>query len=162
MPRHRVERERDHDVRRHGRADGGAHRVQAHRQAAFPGAALALTVVVVFAAMAWLINISAMVVDLIPAHSLGAVFGFVAAGSTVGGILMNTVVATMVSGPSAGAAGFVDRAVNTLCGGLLQALQGAGYGRWFVAMAFLHPLAWMILRLAGVDRASAPPAGGRR
>jgi ACS family hexuronate transporter-like MFS transporter len=108
-------------------------------------AAMALTVVVVFAALAWLINLSSLVVDLVPRSSLGTVFGVVAAGSTVGGIMMNTLVSVMVSGPSTKPAGFLDQAVNTLLGPVLSVVQGAGYGRWFLIMACLHPLAWLFL-----------------
>ena len=55
--------------------------------------AISLTVCAVFAALAWLINISAIVVDVVPKHSVGTVFSVVAAGSTLGGIAMNMVVA---------------------------------------------------------------------
>ncbi len=107
--------------------------------------ALALTVVTVLAALAWLINISSLVVDVVPRHSLGTVFSVVAAGSTVGGILMNTIVAAMVSGPSTKPAGFLDQAVRTVLGGVLELVQGKGYSQWFWVMAFLHPLAWLLL-----------------
>ena len=121
------------------------------RAGGLPGA-MALTVVCVFAALAWLINISAVVVDVVPKHSLGTVFSVVAAGSTLGGIVMNTVVATMVSGPSSKPAGFLDQAVKTLFGGLLDSVQGAGYGQWFLIMACLHPLAWLLLWFGRVGR----------
>ena len=70
---------------------------------------MTLTAVTVFASLAWLINISAIVVDLVPKHSLGTVFSVVAAGSTIGGIVMNMIVAAMVSGPSTKPAGFLDQ-----------------------------------------------------
>ena len=114
--------------------------------------ALTLTGFAVFAALAWLINISALVVDLVPQHSLGTAFGIVAAGSTLGGIAMNLLVATMVAGPSAKAPGFLDQAVQTVCGPLLDAVGGRGYGPWFVAMAFLHPLALLLLWAGGIQR----------
>jgi ACS family hexuronate transporter-like MFS transporter len=108
--------------------------------------ALALSSVVVFAALAWLTNISALVVDLVPKHSLGTVFSVVAAGSTLGGMVMNTVVAMLVSGPTAGPAGFLDRAVATVFGSLLHSVRGVGYAPWFIIMAFLHPMAWLLLK----------------
>jgi hypothetical protein len=43
-----------------------------------------------------LINITAIIVDVVPKHSLGSVLSVVVAGSTLGGIAMNTVVATIV------------------------------------------------------------------
>jgi ACS family hexuronate transporter-like MFS transporter len=117
--------------------------------------AIVITMTVVFASLAWLINISAVIVDLVPRHSLGTVFSVVAAGSTLGGIVMNTVVATMVSGPSTKAAGFLDQGIRSVFGGLLDLVQGAGYGQWFWIMAFLHPAAWLILWFGGLRRPSA-------
>ena len=115
-------------------------------------AALVLTVVVVLAALAWLINISALVVDLVPKHSLGTVFSVVAAGSTIGGIIMNMIVATMVSGPSTKPDGFLDHAIKSVFGPLLEMVQGHGYAQWFLIMAFLHPAAWLLLKFSGVQR----------
>ncbi len=39
----------------------------------------------------------------------------------------------------------------------LGMVQGHGYGQWFLIMAFLHPLAWLLLKWGGVHRLS--PAG---
>jgi ACS family hexuronate transporter-like MFS transporter len=103
--------------------------------------ALVVSAVVVFAALAWLINISALIVDLIPRHSLGTSFSLIAAGSTVGGIVMNTLVAAMVAGPSTRAPGFLDQAISTVFGPLLQSAQGGGYLQWLWVAAFLHPVA---------------------
>lgn len=108
------------------------------------GAAMALTVLVVFAALAWLTNITSLVVDLVPRSCLGTVFSVVAAGSTLGGILMNTLVSVMVSGP-AKPVGFLDHAITGVLSPVLGLVQGAGYGRWFLIMAFLHPVALLLL-----------------
>lgn len=112
--------------------------------------AMALAACTVVASLAWLINISSLVVDLVPKHSLGTVFSVVATGSTIGGIVMNMIVATMVSGPSNKPAGFLDQTVSSVFGGLLDRVQGHGYGQWFLAMAFLHPVAWLLLWLARI------------
>lgn len=56
-------------------------------------------------------------------------FGIVAAGSAVGGILMNKVVVYLVANYT--------------------------YGPWFSIMAFLHPLAWVMLFLVIRGRKSA-------
>ena len=128
-------------------------------QASGMNAALALTVCTVIAALAWLINIGSLVIDLVPKHSLGTVFSVVAAGSTLGGIFMNLIVATMVSGPSTKAAGFLDVAVRSVAGPVLQFVQGHGYGQWFLVMAFLHPLAWLILKFGGVTRLASAQGG---
>ena len=121
---------------------------------------LALTIVAVFASLVWLINISSLVVDLVPKHSLGTVFSVVAAGSTFGGIIMNAIVASMVSGPSTKPAGFLDQGIKFITGPLLELVQGQGYGSWFLIMAFLHPLAWLMLYFGGVLRPAAPVPNG--
>ena len=113
---------------------------------------MTLTVCTVFASLAWLINISSLVVDVVPKHSLGTVFSVVATGSTIGGIIMNMIVATMVSGPSTKPAGFLDQAIKTVFGPLLEMVQGHGYAQWFLIMAFLHPVAWLVLKFGGVHR----------
>jgi len=111
---------------------------------------ITLTVCTVFASLAWLINISSLVVDVVPKHSLGTVFSVVATGSTIGGIIMNMIVATMVSGPATKPAGFLDQGIKTVFGPLLELVQGHGYAQWFLIMAFLHPLAWLLLKFGGV------------
>ena len=63
------------------------------------GPTMALTVVAVLAALAWLTNLSAIVVDVVPKHSVGTVFSVVAAGSTLGGIIMNLIVAKWFPAP---------------------------------------------------------------
>jgi hypothetical protein len=34
-------------------------------------------------------------------------------------------------------------------------VQGQGYGLWFLIMAFLHPIAWLLLKFGGIYRYSA-------
>ena len=121
-------------------------------------AAMVITATVVFAALAWLINISALIVDLIPRHSLGTVFSLIAAGSTLGGILMNTLVAAMIAGPSTKPAGFLDQTISSVFGWLLQLVQGQGYLQWLWFAAFLHPVALLLLWFGGARRPPAPPA----
>jgi len=117
--------------------------------------AMTITAVTVFAALSWLINISALIVDVSPKHSLGTIFSVVAAGSTIGGIIMNMIVATMVSGPSTKPLGFLDQGFKTLMGPLLEMVSGKGYGPWFIAMAFLHPICLLFLWLGGINRKQA-------
>ena len=117
---------------------------------------MTFTAVAVFAALSWLINISALIVDVSPKHSLGTIFSVVAAGSTIGGIIMNMIVAAMVSGPSTKAAGFLDIGFQKLMGPLLEMVTGKGYSPWFLAMAFLHPLALLFLWLGGINRPLQP------
>jgi ACS family hexuronate transporter-like MFS transporter len=114
--------------------------------------AMTITVCAVMASLAWLINISSLVLDVVPRHSLGTVFSIVAAGSTVGGIMMNTIVAAMVSGPSTKAAGFLDKGLHALLSPVLDAVQGQGYAWWFIIMAFLHPVGWLLLKFGGIQK----------
>ena len=93
-------------------------------------ATLAISMVVVLAHMAWLINVSALVVDAVPQKTVATAFGVIAAGSTFGGLLMNEAV---------------------------KRLATAGhYNTWFVVMACLHPLVWLGLWAARIHR-PAPP-----
>ncbi|HJS00341.1 MAG TPA: MFS transporter [Flavobacterium sp.] len=115
---------------------------------------LTLTVLTVIGALAWLINISSLVVDIVPKHSLGTVFSVVAAGSTVGGIIMNMIVASMVAGQSDKPSGFLDSALHVLLDPILDIVQGQGYAQWFLIMAFLHPAAWLLLKFGGIYRIS--------
>ncbi len=85
----------------------------------------------VFAHLAWLINLSSLVVDLVPRASLGFIFGLVAAGSSVGGLMMNRAVGALVT--------------------------NASYDPALGFMLLLHPLAWMLLRFGGVLRPRTSP-----
>ena len=80
---------------------------------------LAVGMVAVLAHLAWLINLSALVVDLVPRTSLGFTFGVVATGSSLGGLLMNRAVGALVTNLS--------------------------YDPAFHFMLLLHPLAWVLL-----------------
>ncbi len=83
------------------------------------GLVLAVGMVAVFAHLAWLINLSSLVVDLVPRASLGFTFGLVAAGSSLGGLMMNRAVGALVT--------------------------NASYDPAFGFMLLLHPLAWILL-----------------
>lgn len=115
---------------------------------------LTLTVCTVIASLAWLINISSLVVDIVPKHSLGTVFSVVAAGSTLGGIVMNMIVASMVTGPSNKVGGFLDKGFHAILDPILHLVQGHGYGQWFLIMAFLHPIGWLLLKFGGIHKLS--------
>jgi MFS transporter, ACS family, hexuronate transporter len=113
---------------------------------------LVIAAAVVLASLAWLINLSSIIVDIVPNHSLGTVFSIVAAGSTVGGIIMNMIVAAMVSGPSAKATGFLDHGLQTILSPILDAVHGKGYAFWFLIVAFLHPVGWLLLKWGGITK----------
>lgn len=79
---------------------------------------LAFGMVAVLAHLAWLINLSALVVDLVPRGSLAFAFGVIAAGSSLGGLMMNRAVGSLVTNTS--------------------------YDPAFGFMLLLHPLAWLL------------------
>ncbi|MBK0381944.1 MFS transporter [Pedobacter sp. SD-b] len=117
---------------------------------------MVLTFCTVLASLAWLTNISSLVVDVVPKHSLGTVFSVVAAGSTVGGIIMNMIVAAMVTqSAKVQGGGFLDHGFHFMFDPLLNLVSGHGYAQWFLIMAFLHPIAWLILKFGGIQRLSS-------
>lgn len=88
------------------------------------GPMLALASVVAFAHLMFMVNLSALIVDRYPGHGVATVFGMIAAGSGVGGILSTQVVGMLVAGGS--------------------------YKLIFILMGCLHPLgcalAWLGLK----------------
>ncbi len=113
---------------------------------------LVISAAIVLASLAWLINLSSIVVDIVPSHSLGTVFSIVAAGSTIGGIVMNMIVKAMVSGPTSGASGFLDKGFHAILSPILNVVQGTGYASWFLIIAFLHPVGWLLLKWGGITK----------
>lgn len=95
---------------------------------------LAIASLIVFAHLAWLTNISALVVDVVPKRSLGSVFGIVAAGSSLGAIIMNSQVAKLLR----------PDPVSKL-------VQPDAYTNWYLIAAVLH-LAVIPLIMWGVLR----------
>ncbi len=95
---------------------------------------LALGMVAIFAHLAWLVNLSALIVDLVPRASLGFAFGVIATGSSLGGMMMNKAVGSLVTHTS--------------------------YDPAFSFMLLLHPLAWMLLWTLRPRARSGAAAGG--
>jgi MFS transporter, ACS family, hexuronate transporter len=58
--------------------------------------AIAVAMVVAMAHTAWLSNITALAVDIVPKRILGTSFGLIACGSALGGMAMNQMVAWMI------------------------------------------------------------------
>jgi len=79
------------------------------------GPMLALAAVVCFAHLMFQVNLTSLVIDRYPGRGVATIFGVIAAGSGVGGILSTQVVGQLVS--------------------------TTGYGALFVMMGCLHPLA---------------------
>jgi ACS family hexuronate transporter-like MFS transporter len=82
------------------------------------GLTLAIGALVAFAHLVFQINIGALVVDLYPMKIVATVFGVIAAGSALGGLLSTEIVGKIAS-------------------------TGA-YGPVFLLMGVLHPLAWLV------------------
>ena len=80
---------------------------------------IGMAMVVAYAATAWLSNLTALVVDIVPARILGTAFGVVACGSALGGFFMNKAVAW-----------FIDH---------------RSYDECFYIMALAHPLALLLV-----------------
>jgi ACS family hexuronate transporter-like MFS transporter len=79
---------------------------------------LAIGALVAFAHLVFQINIGVLVVDLYPMKIVATVFGVIAAGSALGGLLSTQIVGQLAS-------------------------TGA-YSKIFLLMGLLHPLAWLI------------------
>lgn len=82
---------------------------------------LTIASLVAFAQMAWLISLTAIIVDLFDGPVVGTAFGFIAAGSGIGGLLSTQLVAHSVA--------------------------NAGYSATFIVMGLLHPLALIAIWL---------------
>lgn len=82
------------------------------------GPTLAIGALVAFAHLVFQINIGALVVDLYPMKTVATVFGVIAFGSALGGLLSTQIVGKIAS-------------------------TGV-YGPIFLLMGFLHPIAWLI------------------
>ena len=86
-----------------------------------PSASLssALAATIAFAHLSWMITLTAIAVDLFPAEKLGTAFGFISAGSGIGGLISAEVIP--------------------------HVLQASGYFPLFIVMGFLHPLALFMI-----------------
>jgi MFS transporter, ACS family, hexuronate transporter len=79
----------------------------------------ALAATIAFAHLSWLITLTAIAVDLFPKQNLGTAFGFIAAGSGIGGLISTEVIPHI--------------------------LHASGYLPLFIVMGFLHPLALFLI-----------------
>src|SRR6202453_4923404 len=90
----------------------------------------ALAATIAFAHLSWMITLTAIAVDLFPQEKLGTAFGFISAGSGIGGLISSEVIPHI--------------------------LHASGYLPLFIAMGFLHPLAlFMIWNLR--NKVPTPP-----
>lgn len=100
------------------------------------GGVIAVMAVIAFAEFTWMVTMTALAVDVLPAERMGRMFGIIAAGSGLGGILFQQAVGRLVTAYS--------------------------YTPVFVLMACLHPIAmiavWRIAR--SYPRTHGLPEGG--
>jgi ACS family hexuronate transporter-like MFS transporter len=99
-----------------------------------PLLAVLLASTAAFAHLSWQVSLSAIVVDVFPKHLVGTVFGIVAAGSGLGGMISTNLVGRLVTNYS--------------------------YTPVFIAMGVLHPLAFLLIRTLkkGSPADPEPPA----
>ena len=95
---------------------------------------IAIGMLVAYAHTAWLGNVTSLVVDITPKKILGTAFGVIACGSTLGGMFMNKIVAAFVGGEPMSLPSFLE---------WLNAHRS--YDTLFYIMAFLHPLAILLV-----------------
>lgn len=86
-------------------------------------AVLAIGMIAAFAHTSWLANLTSLVVDITPKRVLGTAFGVIACGSTLGGIVMNKVVAWLVANRSYDDCFYGMAFVHLLALGLLWTLR---------------------------------------
>jgi len=125
------------------------------------GAVIAIGMCVAYAHTQWLGNLTSLVVDIMPKRILATSFGVIAAGSALGGIFMNKLVAWFIS-PAPFAMwesinGFSARFLNA---GTMDAVvqwinAHRSYHDLFYIMAIVHPIALAIIWTLGKKR----PAG---
>jgi ACS family hexuronate transporter-like MFS transporter len=84
-----------------------------------PGLSICIASIVVFAHMCWLVNLSALVVELFSFSQVATAFGFIAAGSAFGGMLFSEIIGYVVT--------------------------HYGYSPLFWMMACAHPLALAVM-----------------
>lgn len=97
--------------------------------------AVLIASIAAFAHLCWQTSLSTLLVDLYPQHLIGTVFGLVAAGSGLGGMLSTNI---------------VGRVITTW-----------SYTPLFIAMGLLHPIAWLMIRTIRIraNLSTAPSVG---
>ena len=95
------------------------------------GPTLALGALVAFAHLVFQINMGTLIVDIYPRRTMATIFGLIAAGSGLGGILSTQLISRLASTGS--------------------------YDLIFILMGVLHPIAWLVAWIGVRDRASRPP-----
>jgi ACS family hexuronate transporter-like MFS transporter len=94
--------------------------------------AIAIASVIALAHMAWLVTLTATIVELYPMAEVGRAAGLIAAGSALGGMLSTEGIAALVT--------------------------SHGYIPVFTLMAFLHPLALLLIWNSFHQKRSVVPA----
>jgi len=114
-----------------------------------PSMPTALTVILVamvvcYAHTQWLTNLTSLVVDITPKRILATSFGVIAAGSALGGIFMNKIVAAYISPKPFGLPEFLS-GHNWADNALVWINHHRGYDSLFYLMACVHPVALLLI-----------------
>jgi hypothetical protein len=83
-------------------------------------------------------------VDIMPKRILATSFGVIAAGSAMGGIFMNKIVAAYISPDPIGTPSFLA-GVDLVGSAMTWINSHRGYESLFVIMAFVHPVALFVI-----------------
>jgi ACS family hexuronate transporter-like MFS transporter len=105
---------------------------------------ITLAMVVCYAHTQWLTNMTSLVVDIMPKRILATSFGVIAAGSAMGGIFMNKIVAAYISPDPIGTPSFLA-GVDLVGSAMTWINAHRGYESLFVIMAFVHPIALFVI-----------------
>jgi ACS family hexuronate transporter-like MFS transporter len=113
---------------------------------AMPTVALVITVamLVCYAHTQWLTNMTSLVVDIMPKRILATSFGVIAAGSALGGIFMNKIVAAYINPAPIGTPALLA-GVDWVTAAMSWLNAHRGYESLFVIMACVHPLALLVI-----------------
>lgn len=115
------------------------------------GAVIAIGMCVAYAHTQWLGNMTSLVVDIMPKRILATSFGVIAAGSALGGIFMNKLVAWFISpAPFVMWQSIRDFSMNCWNQGGMDGLvlwinNHRSYSHLFYIMAIVHPLALALI-----------------
>ncbi len=115
------------------------------------GAVIAIGMCVAYAHTQWLGNMTSLVVDIMPKRILATSFGVIAAGSALGGIFMNKLVAWFISpAPFVMRQSIRDFSMNCWNQGGMDGLvlwinNHRSYSHLFYIMAIVHPLALALI-----------------
>lgn len=103
-----------------------------------------VAMVVCYAHTQWLTNMTSLVVDIMPKRILATSFGVIAAGSAMGGIFMNKIVAAYINPHPIDTPVFLA-GMNWADSAMTWINAHRGYESLFIIMACVHPIALLVI-----------------